>query len=95
MASTSESRQRTQTTILEGGIPHQAAQVLELVGGTADQSVPSTSVDPNATIAILPLEESPALPEARDINDPADWPIDVRGMPHHRPRTEIDFTTRP
>ena len=80
------SRTSTQNTLLtasEGGIPPGVQNALHLIGAD-EQSRPSNSVDRDATISSIPLEESPALPLPRDEVNPSRWPNLRRGMPNFR-----------
>jgi hypothetical protein len=94
MASTRDSRQRTQTTILEGGVPPIVTESLRLVGGDLEQLEASPARAIEAPIQSIAVEESLAIPTRRETNDPAFWPSDVRGMPHFRPQEEVDFASR-
>lgn len=90
--------QQTLLTVSEGGIPAQVETILDLVGA-ADQSQSSTTTTRDARISTVPLEESLAIPLTDDtpvVENPAEWPEDVRGMPHYRPvNRHLDYSVRP
>lgn len=91
------SQQRTLTTVAEGGIPPAAQEVLHLVGEQSASTTASTSATRDARISCVPLQESLGLPlEPPVVNDPPEWPSDVRGMPHYRALDRhVDTSTRP
>lgn len=90
------STQRTFTTAAEGGIPTQATTALHVIGAD-EQAVPSDYASPDATISSIPLSESRAIVRnPPPIDDPEDWPREVRGMPHYRPlNRNLNFQERP
>lgn len=94
---TMSGHQQTLLTVSEGGIPPPVDHVLSLVGA-ADQSEPSTTVARDARISSVPITESLAIPPARPahIQDPEDWPSEVRGVPEYRPvDRNLDYSIRP
>ena len=77
------STQNTLFTASEGGIPPGVQHALHLIG--ADEQAKSFhSVDRDATINSIPLEQSPALPLPRNDVNPSWWPNLRRGMPNFR-----------
>ena len=89
------SHQRSYTTVAEGGIPPVGDAILDLVGAS-DQSHPSQTIARDARISSVPIESSPAIPEARNDESPANWPTEMRGVPDYRPLDRhVDYESRP
>ena len=89
------SHQRSYTTVAEGGIPPVGDAILDLVGAS-DQSHPSQTTARDARISTVPIESSPAIPEARNDESPANWPTEMRGVPDFRPLDRhVDYESRP
>jgi hypothetical protein len=89
------SHQRSYTTVAEGGIPPVGDAILDLVGGS-DQSHPSQTTARDARISSVSIESSPAIPEARNDESPANWPTEMRGVPDYRPLDRhVDYESRP
>lgn len=91
------SSQQTLLTVSEGGIPPPVDHMLSLVG-SSDQSSPHTTTSHDARISSVPLAQSLAIPPARPahIQNPVDWPTEVRGVPDYRPvDRELDYSVRP
>lgn len=91
------SQQRSLTTVAEGGIPPAAQEVLHLVGEQSASTTASTTTSRDARISSVPLSQSLGLPlEEPVINDPPEWPSDIRGMPHYRALDRnVDTSERP